>query len=77
MHIEVVKLEVLVMVAFTPPNTIRGPIDLAKDSLHSRQQKGVYSMPYSCSKVYIGDIGRLKKPAIDISKDKAYKSTLA
>ena len=45
-------------VAFSPLNTIRGFVDSVKDPLGLGQQKGVYSIPCSCSMNYIGETGR-------------------
>ena len=46
-----------IMVAFAPPNSIRRFVDSTKYLLDQRQQKGVYEVPFSCGKVYIGEIG--------------------
>ena len=44
-----------ITVAFPPPNSIRRFVDSTKDPLDQRQQKGVYEVPCSCGKVYIGN----------------------
>jgi hypothetical protein len=63
-----------IMIAFTPMNTIRILVDSMKDSLDIRKLKGVYKIPCSYGKVYIGEIGQslqvhLKEHAIDNSRD--------
>ena len=47
-----------------------------------RNQKGMYIIPCSCGKVYIGETGRsinicLEEHALDITRDRASKSALA
>lgn len=59
--------------AFTPPNTIRQLFDSVKDSINPNHRKGVYSIPFSCSKEYIGEIGRsfnirIKEHTADLRK---------
>ena len=68
--------------AFTPPNTIRGFIDSAKDPVDPKQQKGVYEILCSCNNVYIGEIGRslqtrLKEHSANIVHNHIKKSALA
>ena len=69
-------------VSFTPPNTIGKMVDSAKDQVDPKNQKGVYIIPFSCGKVYVGETGRsinihLKEHALDITRDRASKSSLA
>ena len=69
-------------VTFTPPNTIGKMVDSAKDQVDPRNQKGMYIIPCSCGKVYIGETGRslnirFKEHALDITRDRANKSALA
>ena len=52
-----------------------------KDLVNPRHRKCVYTIPWSCGKFYIGEIGRsvkiwLKEYATNIMKDKADKSSL-
>ena len=44
-------------VIFTPPNTIRKIVDSLKDPIDPSAYKGVYSIPCSCGKEYIGETG--------------------
>ena len=57
-------------------------VDLAKDQVDPKNQKGVYIIPFSCGKVYVGETVRsinncLKEHALDITRDRASKSALA
>ena len=66
------------MVAFTPPNTIKNMLDSAKDLLDPKNHKGVYLVPYSCGKVYIGETWRsfgirLKEHINDITRNRSEK----
>ena len=45
-------------VAFSPINTIRTMLESIKDQIDPILHKGVYAIPFSCGKVYIGEIGR-------------------
>ena len=68
-------------VPFTPPNTIGKMVESTKDQVDLRNQKGVYIIPFSCGKVYIGETGRsinihLKEHVLDITRDRANKSSL-
>lgn len=45
-------------VAFTPANTIRQLFNSVKDPINPNLQKGVYVIPCSCGKEYIGETGR-------------------
>ena len=47
-----------IRVFFTPPNTIRNLVDSLKDLIEPKAYKGVYSIPCSCDKLYIGETGR-------------------
>jgi hypothetical protein len=69
-------------VAFSPPNTIKGMVDSAKDPIEPNMHKGVYSIPCSCNKVYIGETGksmniRLKKHNTDLKWNRSHKYALA
>lgn len=71
-----------IMVAFTPPNTIKNMLESAKDAIDPKNHKGVYSIPCSCHKVYIGETGRyvgvrLKEHISDITRNRSDKSGLA
>ena len=50
-----------ITVAFAPPKYIRRFVDFAKYLMNQRQLKGVYEVPFSCGKVYIGETGRSMK----------------
>ena len=67
-----------------PPekNTIRRIVDSTKDPIDPIMHKGVYSIPCSCGKVYIGETGRsmkvsFKEHSADIKLNIIKKSTLA
>ena len=69
-------------VAFAPSNTIIGFVGLAKDPLDPGQQKGVYSIPCSCSVNYIRETGRsmqvcIKEHSADIAHNRVTKLALA
>ena len=56
-------------------------MDSAKDQVDPRNHKGVYIIPCSCGKVYIGETEtsiniRLKEHALDITRDRSNKSSL-
>ena len=68
-----------ITIAFDTSNSIRNFVDYAKDTLDQRQQKGVYEVPYSCGKVYIGVMRRslktwLKEHSVDIVHGRTNKS---
>ena len=44
--------------AFSPINTIGRTIDLIEYPIDPGLHKGVYTIPCSCGKVYIGEMGR-------------------
>jgi len=57
-------------------------LDSAKDLIDLENHKGVYSIPCSCGKVYIGETGRsfgirLKEHINDITRNRSEKSGLA
>ena len=67
---------------FTPPNTIRNMVDSLKDPINPKTYKGVYSIPCSCEKLYIGETGRsmetrFKEHSAHLRHDRHKKSTLA
>ena len=69
-------------VAFAPHNSIMKFVDSVKDALDQRQQKGVYEVPCSYEKFYIGEMGRslktrLKEHSTDIFHGRTNKSVLA
>ena len=68
-----------IRVVFTPPTTIRKMIDSMKDLIKPRSYKGVYPIPCSCGKVYIGETGKslLKEHNADLRHDRFEKSSLA
>ena len=47
-----------ISVSFSPPNSLRNFLDTAKDPIDKKLQKGVYEIPCSCDKRYIGETGR-------------------
>jgi len=60
-------------VAFSPHNTIRQSFDSVKDLINPNHQKGVYIIPSSCGKEYIGETGksfniRIKEHTADLQK---------
>ena len=66
---------------FTPPNTIRNLVDSLKDPIEPKAYKGVYSIPCSCDKLYIGETGhsmetRFKEHSADLRHNIHKKSTL-
>ena len=68
-------------VLFTPPNSIRKMVDSLKDPIEPKYFKGVYSIPCSCSKPYIGETGRsivtrLKEHEADLRHDRHKKFSL-
>ena len=68
-------------VIFTPLNTIRNMVDSLKDLIDPGAYKGVYSIPYSCGKEYIGETGqsmktRFKEHSDDIRHDRHKNSAL-
>ena len=69
-------------VLFTPPNSIRKMVDSLKDPIEPTHFKGVYSIPCSCNKPYIGETGRsigtrLKEHGADLRHDRYKRSALA
>ena len=47
-----------IRVSFSTFNTLCGILDHAKDQADPKKNKGVYSIPCGCDKVYIGETGR-------------------
>ena len=47
-----------IKVSFSPPNSLRTMLDHAKDSINPSLHRGVYSIPCTCGKQYIGETGR-------------------
>ena len=43
-----------IRVSFSPLNMLRGILDHSKDQADPKKNKGVYSIPCGCNKVYIG-----------------------
>lgn len=71
-----------IRVAFSPPNSLRRILDHAKDQIDPKKNKGVYSIPWSCNKIYIGKTGqsiqtRLKEHGADIIQKHSKKYALA
>ena len=67
---------------FTPPNTIRNMVNSLKDPINPKTYKGMYSIPCSCEKLYIGEIERsmetrFKEHSADLRHDRHKKSVLA
>jgi hypothetical protein len=71
-----------IRVIFTPPNTLKDMLDCAKDIIDPKHHKGVYTIPCSCGKDYIGETGRslhirLKEHCTDIKHNWIKRSALA
>ena len=71
-----------IKVSFSPPNSLRTMLDHAKDSINPSLHRGVYSIPCTCGKQYIGETGRsfqirLKEHIADIKHNRVKKSALA
>lgn len=71
-----------IVVAFSPPNTIRKTLDWAKEPVDPDKQIGVYIILCSCGKEYIGETGhavriRVKGHSSDIMYNRIKRSTLA
>lgn len=71
-----------VEIAFSPPNSLRNMLDNAKDLIDPKMRKGIYSIPYLCGKIYIGESSRsmkvrLKEHCADIIHDRTKKSAMA
>ena len=73
-----------IKVSFSPPNSLRTMLDHAKDSINPSLHRGVYSIPCTCGKQYIGETGRsfqiiLKEHIADIkhneSRNQLWQST--
>ena len=69
-------------VLFTPPNSIKKMVDSLKDPVDPKYFKGVYSIPCSCNKAYIGETGRsietrMKEHMADLRHDRHKRSALA
>ena len=68
-------------VAFTPANTIRQLFNSVNDPINPKHQKGVYVIPCSCGKEYIGETGRslnirIKEHTADLRRERTSKSAL-
>ena len=68
-------------VCFSPPNSIRNMLYFSKDPTEPKLIQGVYAIPCSCEKVYIGETGRsmktrLKEHNIDIHHGRIKKSAI-
>ena len=71
-----------IRVIFSPFNTLCGILYHSKDQADPKKNKGVYSIPCDCGKVYIGETGRsvlirLKEHIADISHGRIKNSALA
>ena len=71
-----------IQVFFTPPNTIRNLVDSLKDPIEPEAYKGVYSIPCSCNKLYIGETSRsmetrFKEHRVDLRHNRYKKYSLA
>lgn len=69
-------------VSFTPANTIRQLFNSVKDPINPNLQKGVYVIPCSCGKEYIGETSRslnirIKEHTVDLRRERTSKSSLA
>ena len=68
-------------VCFSPPNSIRNMLDFSKDPIEPKLLQGVYAIPCSCGKVYIGETGRsikarLKEHNADIHHGRIKQSAI-
>ena len=68
--------------AFSPINTIRTMLDSAKNQIDPILHKGVYAIPCSCGKVYIGETrrslkARFKEHGVELKFNIVQKSALA
>ena len=69
-------------VLFTPPNSIWKMVDSLKDPKEPNEFKGVYSIPFSCSKPYTSEtwrsiVTRLKEHEADIRHGRHKKSAVS
>ena len=69
-------------VTFSPLNTIKKMLDQAKDKVDPNRRTGVYVIPCSCGKEYIGETWRaieirVKEHCADIRHNRTKKSALA
>jgi hypothetical protein len=67
---------------FKPINTIRNSLRSVKDPVDPIEQKGVYMIPCSCGKQYIGETGRsfrirIQEHVVDIKHNRTRPSALA
>ena len=67
---------------FTPPNPIRNLVDSLKDLIEPKAYRGIYSIPCSCNKLYIGETSRsmetrFKEHSTDLRHNRYKKFALA
>ena len=68
-------------VCFSPPNSIRNMLYFSKDAIEPKHHQGVYAIPCSIGKVYIGELGhsiktRLKEYNTYIHHGRIKKSSI-
>ena len=71
-----------IRVTFSPPNSLSNMLDSTKDLFEKKLLQGVYTIPCSCDKVYIGETGRsiktrLKEHGVDIHHCRIKNSSVA
>ena len=68
-------------VCFSPPNSRRNMLDFSEDPIEPKIIQGVYAIPFSCGKIYIGEIGcsmktRLKEHNTNIHHGRIKQSSI-
>ena len=68
-------------VCFSPSNSIRNMLDFSKDPIEPKLLQGVYTIPFSCGKAYIGETNcsiktRLKEHNADIHHGRIKQSAI-
>ena len=71
-----------IKVTLSPPNSLRNMLDSAKDHIEKKLLQGVFTIPCSCNKVYIGEARRsiktrLKEHGLDIHHCRVKNSFIA
>lgn len=60
---------------FSPLNSLKNFLDKTKDPVDTKIKKGVYSIPYSCGKIFVNEMGcsikvRLKEHCVAITHNR-------
>ena len=71
-----------IVTTFKPLNTIRNCLNPVKDKIDPKCHKGVYLIPCSCGKPYVGETGRsfntrIQEHSADIKHNRSKSSALA